>query len=198
MTTLYLMRHAESVANQLRILGSQSDFPLSEKGKMDAEAIAEKFSRTYDLTRIISSPLKRAIQTAEPFARLFNLKIETDANLIEQHLGVFTGMHYEEAKNHPGYQHDKTKRWNWVPVGGGESYEMIANRIERFLESLDHREDDNKILVVFHAVAMRLTRALLEDTIPQYPMEMASNGEIWVTEFTRLKEKHEFSILNLN
>ncbi|MBN1155921.1 histidine phosphatase family protein [candidate division KSB1 bacterium] len=198
MTTLYFMRHAESVANQRRILASQSDYPLSEKGKRDAAEIAKKFSKEHHLTRIISSPLQRAVQTAEPFAKLFNLEIETNSDLIEQHLGKFTNMPYEQAIVDPDYQNNKAQRWNWVPAGGGESYEMIAGRIERFLQSLDHHAADNHILVLSHAVTMRLVRALLENSIPEYNTDLAENGEIWKIQLGKLKSKHSVSVLSFN
>ena len=91
MPILYFIRHAESEANVKNILASQQDFPLSKKGMDDARQIAEKFSVTNSVDQIISSPLIRAVQTAQPFSDIFNIEINTDHNLMEQHLGRFSG-----------------------------------------------------------------------------------------------------------
>lgn len=198
MPKLYLMRHAESEANRKQILAAQLDYPLSEKGKRDAAEIAANFKQEHTLDRIIASPLTRAVQTATPFAELFHLQIETDVNLMEQNLGKFAGMHYEIASNDPAYENDKTKRWNWVPEGGGESYETVVGRIVRFFESMDHEINNCNILLVSHGVTMRLIRGVLENTIPRFPHHIADNGEIWMTQFVRLNHPHVIQSLIYN
>ncbi|MBN2008805.1 histidine phosphatase family protein [candidate division KSB1 bacterium] len=190
MMTLYFIRHAESEANKKNILASQMDYPLSKKGMEDARHIAEKFSVDNRVDKIISSPLIRAVQTAQPFSDIFNVDIKTNSNLLEQHLGRFSGMTYQDVESEPHYEHDKTKRWNWEPEGGGESYRMISDRLKIFFDSLDHEGNDKNILVVSHAVTLRIIRALLENTIPKYPVVLAKNGEVWKTEFQGLLNAH--------
>lgn len=191
---LYFIRHAESTANMKDILASRLDFPLSEKGFSDARKIAAAFTRNVRLDRIISSPLLRAKQTAEVFAREANLEVEIHTALIEQHLGRFSGMNYHELENHADYEHDRARRWDWIPAGGGESYAMIAERLRPFFEELSHGSQQH-VLVVTHAVTLRLVRALLENTIPAYPKEIAKNGEIWETEFYGLGIRHHIRSL---
>lgn len=182
MKTLYFIRHAQSEANLQDILASRQDFPLTEKGKADAQTIADELKTIASLERIVSSPLLRAQQTAEPIAAAFGLEVETDERIVEQELGVFSGMTYAELDERPDYMHDRSKRWNWVP-DGGESYEMIAERLVPFFQSLETMKA-NHILFVTHAVTMRLIKAHLEQTLPEYPREIAKNGEIWKTRFT--------------
>lgn len=190
MKTIYFIRHAQSEANLKDILASRQDFPLTEKGRADAQAIAAEFKEIAALDRIVCSPLLRAQQTAEPIAKAFGLTVETDERIIEQDLGVFAGMTYAELEGRSDYMHERSKRWNWVPDGGGESYEMIAQRLEPFFQSLEKLEGDN-ILFVTHAVTLRLIKAHLEQTLPDYPHEIAKNGEIWKINFTGLGNKHE-------
>ncbi|MDK2858079.1 MAG: hypothetical protein PWQ29_1496 [Verrucomicrobiota bacterium] len=189
MKTLYFIRHAQSEANLQDILASRQNFPLTEKGRQDAREIAAEFKTIASVDRIVSSPLLRARQTAEPFAAAFGLSIETDDRLIEQDLGVFAGKTYAEAEKDPDYMSDRTKRWNWVPSGGGESYKMIADRLKPFFQSLETRSGE-RILFVTHAVTMRLIRATLEQTLPDYPKEIAKNGEIWKVRYRQYGEVH--------
>jgi broad specificity phosphatase PhoE len=189
MKTLYFIRHAQSVANEKDILASRQPFPLSEKGRQDARAIAAELKELVKLDRVISSPLLRAIQTAEPIAEAFGLAVETDERITEQEIGVYAGLTYAELDDRPDYMHDRSNRWTWVPEGGGESYEMIADRLVPFFESVEKMEDET-ILFVTHAVTLRLIKATLEQTLPNYPYDIAKNGEIWKTQFTKQGDTH--------
>lgn len=184
MPTLYIVRHAQSQANALNLLAGQQNFPLTEQGQEDALAIAQQFCAQYQPSRIISSPLLRASQTAQPFSELLNLDIEIDPRIIEQNMGRFSGMSYPEAEADPDYETDRSARWHWIPAGDGESYEMMAERTRAFLTDLLDVQGD--ILVVTHAVTMRLLRANLEHTLPRYPEKIAANGEVWKVNFTSL------------
>lgn len=178
MKTLYFIRHAQSEANLQRILASRLPFPLTLEGRAEAASIARQFRKIARIDTIISSPLKRAAQTAEPFGRAFGLPICYDPRICEQELGKFSGMTYDQVKECPDYRHNALDRWDWKPEGGGESYRMIAERISSFLFDLHNRAGDRRILIVTHAVALRLIMASLKNTLPTYPKEFPNNGEI--------------------
>jgi broad specificity phosphatase PhoE len=189
MKTIFFIRHAESEANRLDVLASRRDFPLTDKGRADAAVIAMELKEMASLDRIICSPLLRAQQTAQPIAQIFRVEVETDERITEQEIGIYAGMTYAELDERMDYMHDRSKRWKWVPEGGGESYEMIARRLEPFFQSLEKLEGEN-ILFVTHAVTMRMIRATLEQTLPEYPHTIAKNGEIWKVEFTKTGDTH--------
>ena len=67
MSTLYLIRHAESEANKQRIMASRLPFPLTKDGKKDADLIATELKNSVNIDKIITSPLLRAVETAESF-----------------------------------------------------------------------------------------------------------------------------------
>ena len=184
MPTLYVIRHAQSEANALNVLAGQKDYPLTAQGHDDARHIAERFCERYQPDRIICSPLLRTRQTAQPFADLLHQQVEFDPRIMEQNMGRFSSMSYAEAEADPSYQADRSARWNWIPAGGGESYEMVATRIRAFLTDL--LQVQGEILVVTHSVAMRLLRANIEHTLPLYPSITAANGEIWKIELNSL------------
>ncbi len=178
MPVLHLMRHAQSEANVRDVLAGRQDFALTAQGREDAAAMAEAFCASHRVSRVISSPLARARQTAQPFAAQLGLPLATDERLSEQHLGRFAGMTYAQVEADPGYVSDRTRRWEWTPDGGGESYRDISVRAAAFLADAATWPDD--ALVVTHAVTMRLFRACLERTLPRYPEKIAANGEVWV------------------
>ena len=189
MGQLYLIRHAQSEANKQRIMASRLPFPLTEDGKADADLIAEELAERVSIDRIISSPLVRAKQTAESFARRYGLRVEEDVRISEQELGRYSGMTYDQVKEEDKYETVTSQRWDWVPLGGGESYRMIAERVESFFSDIDPASDKD-ILIVTHAVTFRLIRAVLEDSLPRYPEGFPNNGEIWKVDFKGLGQKH--------
>ena len=183
-TLLYLIRHAESVANAANLLAGRSDFALTPTGKSDAAALAADFSSARSVGAIWCSPLLRAQQTAAPFVLACDAPLRLDERLQEQHLGRFSGLSYPEVEADPAYCRERSARWDWVPEGGGESYRMIAERVQSFLRDLRERcADENlqQVLIVTHAVTLRLFRACLENTLPRYPETIAGNGEVWST-----------------
>lgn len=190
MTTLYFMRHAESEANLSDILASQLDFPLTEKGKCDAAQIAQEVLQFHPIDHIISSPLIRAKQTAAPFEALFKLTADTEARVIEQNLGKYAGKTYAQLNDEPEYCHDRSLRWKWIPEGEGESYEMIADRLQPFFDNM-FAEKHEHILIITHAVTLRMIKSILLNILPEYPQDIAHNGEIWQVKLGQKGDVHE-------
>ncbi len=190
MRTLYFIRHAESEANKQRIFGSRLQVPLTPAGRADAARIAGEFREITELSGIISSPLRRAMETARAFSDLFGCPVVPDERLAEQDLGPFTGMSYDAVKTMKEFEPDPLKRWNWHPGGSGESYSMVADRVVDFLGSVSDFPAEGSWLMVTHAVFFRLLRGALENTLPEYPAKFPNNGEIWKVEFHGLGERH--------
>ncbi len=199
--TLYVVRHAESEANERDILASRKDFPLSGTGARQAVHVAAAFMKDHAPEMIITSPLIRAKQTGDAFVSQGIINdhppqfMTIREELTEQELGRYAGMTYKELETAEGYEHDRTKRWDWVPEGGGESYSMVADRLVPFFEWLDRQQKPKEILVVTHAVTMRMIRAHLEMSLPDYPQEIARNGEVWKIEYRGFGNPHEIESL---
>ena len=192
MIRLYLLRHAESVANIHKILASRKDFPLSAQGKHDAQDLSARFAQGNRVEIIYCSPLLRAVQTAAPFVTACDAPLKLDERLLEQDLGRFSGMTYAQAESDPAYRTDRTQRWAWSPEGGGESYQTLSFRVREFLFGLLGRPE-SEVLIVTHAVTLRLFRAVLENTLPAYPETIPGNGELWTSDWegtpTRVVER---------
>lgn len=190
MTTLYFMRHAQSEANLADILASQIDFPLTQTGKDDAKQIAQEFCQDHKIDKVITSSLLRARQTGHPFETELGVLAHRDDRLVEQDLGKYAGKTYADLDDEPDYCHDRALRWKWVPDGGGESYEMIAARLQPFFDDMFRTEQGN-VLIITHAVTMRMIKAILMDILPEYPREIAHNGEIWQVTLKEKGSSHE-------
>src|SRR5262245_41383271 len=88
---VYCIRHGESCYNAEGRLQGQSHTPLSPLGRRQAEALAATLG-TRPVTAVYSSPLARAVQTAEPLAAALGLSVETDPRLMEIDVGVFQDL----------------------------------------------------------------------------------------------------------
>lgn len=98
-----LLRHGESVGNQEGYFQGQSDFPLTDTGRAQARALADRWqSENVSYDRIISSPLARARETAEILASILKNPMELDPIWMERDNGILAGLTPEEARDiHP-------------------------------------------------------------------------------------------------
>ena len=88
---LILVRHGQTVWNREKRAQGISDIELNEYGRAQAECLALSL-RNEGIDRIISSPLKRAVHTAEAINRFHHLPINTEDGLMELNMGDFEGM----------------------------------------------------------------------------------------------------------
>ncbi|GMG84734.1 histidine phosphatase family protein [Paralimibaculum aggregatum] len=116
----WFLRHGETVYNRDRRLQGQRDTALSPLGRRQAEAAAETLAGA-PIRRIVASPLQRARITAETVAARHRLGVETDAALMECHLGIHEGEAYPPWM--PDYWQGR-----FAPEGG-ESFAAFRDRV---------------------------------------------------------------------
>src|SRR5687767_6699877 len=95
--SFYLIRHGETLYNAESPIQGQSDVALSPLGLHQAEAIADALAEE-PIDAVFASPLRRAMQTAEPIAARLGLAIQADDRLKEIHAGIFQGLLWAEIE----------------------------------------------------------------------------------------------------
>lgn len=96
--TFTLLRHGESVGNAEERYQGQSDFPLTDAGRLQARTLAERWSKEqvkFDLA--VSSPLVRAKETAEIITSKLNVPLELDPLWMERDNGAMSGLTRDEV-----------------------------------------------------------------------------------------------------
>ena len=166
---MFLIRHAESEANASRTFAARViDPPLSPKGVTDAERIAERLA-SEGIRRIYSSPLRRALQTAQALASRSHLDFEVLLDLREVDVGVLDGKSSKSKKNWEIYER-VLEKWSAgdleAAFEGGESLGEVRARARRVLEVLNSGSDSGRIAVVTHAVFLMIFLPLLLDDFP--------------------------------
>ena len=105
--TLLLVRHGESEGNVEGLIQGQLDKPLTTLGHVQANAVAERFKADGGADRLVSSPLARALQTAEAIGSALGLPVATDDRLMEYHFGELSGLTFAEVV-------ERYPNWSWL------------------------------------------------------------------------------------
>ncbi len=143
-----LLRHGESVGNAESRWQGQSDFPLTDTGRAQVRALADRWRReNQKFDFVISSPLLRARETAEVIASALNLEVELDPLWVERDNGDFSGLTADEVRQN--FQHPPFYT-PYDSVGGdGEGDWELFLRAGQALHSLLKREP-GRYLIVSH------------------------------------------------
>jgi broad specificity phosphatase PhoE len=173
-TTFYLVRHGESEANAAHRFAGQSDSPLTERGRQQAEAVADMLTAV-QFDRIVTSDLSRTRDTAEIIARRQGTPIEVLPQLREIDVGERTGTPFDEARGLPNWRDDGFVAWP-----GGETLQEVLARVLGVVERLTHESPGKTVLVVGHGGINRILISHFLGILPALDRSPAANTNISV------------------
>lgn len=149
---LYLMRHGETDWNkQGRIQGIQ-DIGLNERGIGQIQEASRRLREKINLQAIISSPLRRAYDSANIIASVHGLSVKVDSRFSERCFGELEGKTLEEIRYvfqiaNPELIHS--------PIYGVEAVESMQRRVHEGIGSLEASAGRN-VLIVTHGSIIRM------------------------------------------
>ncbi len=153
-TRLYLIRHGQSAGNAEGRFGGHGPTPLSDLGREQAEKTAQMLARE-GVEAIYSSDLVRAVQTAEPLAKLLDLPIYQSAAFRERHVGVLQGLTFDESKQrYPDDYYALINRNVNHIITDGESYRHLLRRITGELRNILRDHNRHRIAIFSHTGAI--------------------------------------------
>ncbi len=171
MTTLVLVRHGETGWNREKRVQGWAPVGLTDRGHDQAAALADRLAREYDIDRLVSSDLRRTLETVRPIARESGCEPVTDRRWRERNFGVLSGLDYRElflgypefALTEVGYTAAAAR-----PEGG----ESLLDQRERVLAAFDdlvdrgtdstERDPDETTVVVTHGGPLYLVLGRLK------------------------------------
>lgn len=162
MLEIILVRHGETAYNAAETFRGRADVPLNETGLKQAALLGD-YLADEKIDVVYSSPLQRAVQTAEAVASPHRLKVKLAENLNDIDCGRWEGLTLEEVqvKYEEEYQ-DWVDTPEQVKIPGGESLADVRNRVTPFIKDAVTRRREGKIVLVAHrAVNKVLICALL-------------------------------------
>ena len=163
---IYITRHGQTDYNKSRMMQGRSDIPLNETGIAQARARRESLG-DIKFDAVYSSPLIRAVQTAEIIGNVKREDIITDERIIEANFGKYELMgYYSTGLKMMAY-------WSFPEIfpapEGVETIKEMVERTSSFLRELE-KKDYETVLVACHGGIIRPIRGYMENR---------KNGIIW-------------------
>ncbi|MGH2787361.1 MAG: MSMEG_4193 family putative phosphomutase [Actinomycetota bacterium] len=157
MTTFYFVRHGLTDHTGQRLSGWQPGVHLSEAGRAQAEAVADRLAEA-PLVAVYASPIDRTLETARPIAERHKLKVIVRDGLGEVHYGRWTNRSFKSLR--------RTKLWEvvqrWPSAARfpeGESIRELQARAMTEVEMIASAHTRRAVCVVSHADVIRVVLA---------------------------------------
>jgi broad specificity phosphatase PhoE len=156
-TTIVLVRHGQTEWNRVERFRGRADVPLNQTGLAQAEATGRRIATGWKPVAFYSSPLSRAVCTAEAAARHFDLPVIVCEGLADIDYGQWQGLTPEQARQ--GWP-EAVKAWYEAPhtvcIPGGESLEQLRKRAMVTVAELAGMHPGETIVFVGHTVINRI------------------------------------------
>ena len=169
LTKLIVIRHGESEKNIKHISWSKDElYPLTEKGRQDMERIANEIDKYVDV--ILCSPVLRARESAEIINKKLNKKIVIVEELRETIKGSWEGenMSEEGKKDLEYYRTLKGNDRFLYKRGGGESFEDVEKRVNKFIDSLKQYKGKKVLIITHNGIKVSIESILKEWEIEKF------------------------------
>ncbi len=160
MTTVYLIRHGQTDNNLVGCYnGCKSNQPLNDLGKRQAAALTAPFSRLLPDV-IYTSPLCRAVMTAEGVRGDRDMPITTVYDIREMDMGDLDGVTFAEAREkHAEIWHDWHEEPEKLRMPNGESFYEAQARAAAAISKIVRENRGKKIAIVAHGSILCLSMA---------------------------------------
>jgi phosphoserine phosphatase len=157
MTEILLARHGETDWNRESRFQGRADPPLNDLGRGQAAGLAETMAGE-EVAAIYTSPLRRALETAEVVAQPHQLTPAAVEGLREVDVGSWEGLTRREVE-----QRFPEEFHRWLDYGqgwdDGETYEQMGRRVIAALEELAWKHNDERIIAITHGGPIRAALA---------------------------------------
>jgi probable phosphoglycerate mutase len=157
-TRLLLLRHGQTALSVERRYSGRGAAPLTDTGERQAKAAALRLSAMDDVgpgTPIVSSPLGRALRTAQAVADATGGEVITHAGLLETDFGHWEGLTFAEAARRDPALHRSWVLDSSVAAPDGESFEAVHHRVRRVRDELITRYGGTTIVLVSHVTPIK-------------------------------------------
>lgn len=157
MTRFILVRHGQTEWNRVERFRGRADVPLNETGLSQAAATGRRIAAEWQPAAVYSSPLSRALVTAQAIAAPFALSILSHNGLIDIHYGDWQGLTPDEAR---ARWPELVRAWYTAPetvqIPAGESLASLRRRAMDAISELAVRHAGQTLALVSHTVVNRM------------------------------------------
>jgi broad specificity phosphatase PhoE len=157
MSRIILVRHGQTEWNRIERFRGRADIPLNETGLAQADATGQRVAAEWMPVAVYSSPLSRAVRTAEAIAKHFDLPVQVHPGLADIDYGEWQGLTPEEARQRWPEQVDN---WYIRPelacIPGGDTLADLRNRAMQTVREVVTRHAGETVVLVGHTVINRI------------------------------------------
>ena len=149
---ILITRHGQTDWNVLGKIQGQTDIELNDNGRQQAKETGELI-KNENIDIIITSPLKRAKETAKIINENFNVTIIEDNRLMERNFGKSEGLTKDDRRKLKEINPEVNDVWNYnknIDFNGMETMQDFCNRIYKFLDEIINKYRYKNILIVTH------------------------------------------------
>lgn len=194
-TRLVLVRHGQTDANASGRFQGHLDVPLNRIGHKQAKAVAERVALMKP-TRIVSSDLSRARDTADAIAEASGLDREIDLRLREIDVGAWQGMTIADVSEaHPWMPEALAEGRDFRRSDTGETASEAGARVARALVDFAAQRPGETTVVVGHGLSLRIGLALVSGL--GFPGSFSLAG-LWNCSWSILEHNERWRILTYN
>lgn len=155
--TVLLLRHGRTEYNAAGRLQGQVDIPLDDVGRWQAREAAHDLVQRHRPTRIVSSDLSRAHETAQAVADLADVEVELDPRLRERSFGDWEGLTADEMGARWPAEYAVWRSGHDPQRTGAETRRAVAERMATAIaEHAERTDPDGALVVVSHGAAVTL------------------------------------------
>ncbi len=161
-TRLLLLRHGQTELSVGRRYSGHGDPELTALGHAQAAGAAVRLAAAGEVAAVLTSPLRRARQTAAAVSESTNAPLEVRDGLIETDFGAWEGLTFGEAQRRDPELHALWLGSQDVAPPGGESFETVAGRIRAERDAILAAYPGETVVVVSHVTPIKM---LLRDAL---------------------------------
>lgn len=165
-TRLILLRHGQTPLSVDKRYSGRGNPDLTDVGRAQAEAAAERVARLGPIDAIVSSPLARARDTAEAVAARVGVSVRVLDDLTETDFGSWEGLTFAEVSARDGDAHRRWMGDTSIAPPDGESFDAVRARVERALATVRREHAGQTVVVVSHVTPIKTLLQLGLDVGP--------------------------------
>jgi probable phosphoglycerate mutase len=157
-TVVIFVRHGQTPSTGKVLPGRALGLALAEKGRDQAQAVADHLKDSKNIAAVYASPLQRTRETAAPIGKALGLKVQADKGLLECDFGDWTGKTLAKLRKLP--------EWTAVqrnPSGfrfpGGESFAEMQTRMTTTIDRFRDLHRGKTVIAVSHADPIKAAAA---------------------------------------
>lgn len=156
-TRIVLIRHGQTAWNREVRFRGRADVPLDDFGLLQAQATGRYLAERWPVDVVYTSPMRRAVETAEAIADAHRLTAQPFHGLLDIDFGHWEGRSPQEAQE----RYPKlVKAWfdapHTVQVPGGESLDDVRERVVSGLDQILELHPRHTVAMIGHTVANRV------------------------------------------